>query len=291
MKTKDLVKKFGEKVSPKLMISLKYYKLFGHFMSWNNPKDLNEKINWLKFHSDLDEWAQLADKYRVREYLEEKGLSQLLVKLYGKYDSADEIDWDSLPEQFVLKVNNGSGDVLICTDKSKLNIDEVVRKYDNLLKQGYDFTNFEPHYARIRPGIIVEELLDVDKQGLNVSTLVDYKIWCLNGEPFGTWSVFNRVNGHAEVAWYDKEWNFRPDWSSYNDHYRKPSIQIPRPRNLEYMYEVARTLSQGFPQMRVDLYEVDGRVYFGELTLTAQGGFMQDTTPEVLLRMGELVRL
>ena len=279
-------------LSPIQVARLKYYYKFHRMPNFEHPADLNEKINWIKFYGDTSKWADLADKYKVREYIKSKGLSDTLVKLYGRWDNANEIDWDKLPQQFVLKVNNGCGDVLICKDKSKLNIPSVVKKYNKLVSMRYGDVTGEPHYAKIKPCLIAEELLDVSKQSIPSSSLVDYKVWCLNGKPYLTWCAWNRRGAcGADCGVYDCDWNYRPDYSIFTEHYNEGDIRLPKPEQLERMYEVASKLSEGFPILRVDLYEVDGHIYFGELTFTSLGGFMDYFTPEVLLDMGKRVEL
>ena len=279
-------------LSPIQVARLKYYYKFHRMPNFEHPTDLNEKINWMKFYGDTSKWADLADKYKVREYIESKGLADTLVKLYGKWDNANDIDWDKLPKQFVLKVNNGCGDVLICKDKDKLDIPSVVKKYNQLVSMKYGAVTGEPHYAKIKPCIIAEELLDVSKQSIPSTSLIDYKVWCLNGKPYLTWCAWNRRGAcGADCGVYDNDWNYRPDYSIFTEHYNESNIRLPKPKNLEKMYEIASKLSEEFPIPRVDLYEVDGHIYFGELTFTSLGGFMDYFTPEVLLDMGKKVKL
>lgn len=279
-------------ISPIQVARLKYYYKFHRMPNFENPKDLNEKINWMKFYGDTSKWSDLADKYKVRTYIESKGLDDILVKLYGKWDKADDIDWDLLPSQFVLKVNNGCGDILICRDKNKLDKKSVIKKYNELVSKKYGGTTGEPHYADIKPCIIAEELLNVEKQSVKSNSLIDYKIWCLNGEPYLTMCIWNRKGAcSAEVGVYDYSWNYRPEYSIFTKHYQKGNECIPRPKNLEQMYKVASVLSKEFPILRVDLYEVNGKVYFGELTFTSLGGFMDYFTPEILMEMGQKVEL
>ena len=279
-------------LSPMQVAKLKFYYKFHRFPDFKHPTDLNEKINWMKFYGDTSMWADLADKYKVREYIASKGLEDTLVKLYGKWDNANDIDWDSLPNEFVLKVNNGCGDVLICRDKNKLKKAEVIAQYNSLVSMKYGDVTGEPHYAHIKPCIIAEELLDISKQAIPSSSLIDYKIWCLNGKPYLTWCAWNRRGAcGADCGVYDYEWNYRPEYSVFNQHYCESSTRIPRPANLQRMYDVASKLSEGFPILRVDLYEVDGKIYFGELTFTSLGGFMDYFTPDILLKMGNKVNL
>ena len=278
-------------LKPIQVARLKYYYKFHRKPDFEHPRDLNEKINWLKFYGDTSKWADLADKYKARDYVESLGLGDILVRLYGKWDKANMIDWDSLPNQFVLKVNNGCGDVLICKDRTKLEKEATVKLYNKLVTSKYGDVSGEPHYARITPCIIAEELLDITKQPIQSSSLIDYKVWCLNGKPFCIWCAWNRRGHSADTGIYDTDWNYHPEWSVFSRTFKEGDTRLPKPQNLNKMLDVASRLSTGFPILRVDLYEVDGKVYFGELTFTSLGGFMDYLTPEILQTMGEMVNL
>ena len=278
-------------ISPKILVSLQYLYHFHKPLNWWKPKSLNEKINWLKFNSDTSLWTLCADKYRVREYIHQKGLDEMLVKLYGKWDKAEGIEWDKLPNSFVLKTNNGSGDILVCKDKQKLDKDYVVSTYAELLNKNFCDTNAEPHYAAMKPCIIAEELLNNTKQPIETDTLIDYKIWCFNGKPFCIFTCYNRHKHSLVIGTYDTDWNYHPEWSIYTSHYIKATKQLPKPQSLDMMLKNASILSEGIPQVRVDMYEVDGKPYFGELTFTSAGGFMNCFTDHFLLEMGKLVDL
>ena len=214
-----------------------------------------------------------------------------LVKLYGGWDRAEDVDWDALPNSFVLKTNNGSGDILVCKDKSKLDVEETVRKYASLLSKSFSDTNGEPHYAAMKPCLIAEEVLDSSKQQIETDTLIDYKLWCFNGKPHHVWACYNRHQGSVEVAIYDLNWNRHDECSIFSSHYKQAKSDLPKPVSLETMLTIASKLSEGIPQVRVDLYEVDGKSYFGELTFTSAGGFMNFYTPKFLREMGDLVDL
>lgn len=279
-------------LKPIQVARLKHFYKFHNFPNYEKPADINEKINWIKFYGDTGRWANLADKYKVREYIIEKGFEDNLVKLYGKWDRAEDIDWDSLPDEFVLKVNNGCGDVLICRDKSKLDTKRITAEYSKLVNTKYGIETGEPHYAQIKPCIIAEELLDVKKQSINSSSLIDYKVWCFNGKPYFTWCGWNRTGAcGAECGVYDYDWNYRPESSIFTDHYLEGKERLPRPYNLEKMYEISSSLSKDFPILRVDLYEVNHKIYFGELTFTPLGGFIDYFPNDVLLEMGKHVNL
>lgn len=291
MRIAENLKKILYDINPKLLASVEFFYSFHRFLNWKNPKDLNEKINWLKFNSDTSLWTLCADKYRVRQYIVDKGLSEILVDIYGVWDNAESISWDGLPDKFVMKVNNGSGDVLICKDKSKLDIPYYESVFDKLMHKDFGDYNGEPHYANIKPCIIAEELLDCTKQSIETDTLIDYKIWCFNGKPFCVWACHNRHKDSVEVGTYDLNWNYMPKASVFTEHYKESSKILPRPKSLDKMIEYAAILSDGFPQVRVDMYEVDGNPYFGEMTFTSAGGFMDFYTKDFLKEMGDLVDL
>ena len=288
---KNSIKNVLFHISPRLLVSIQYLYHFKKVLKWWKPLDLNEKINWLKYYSDTSLWTFCADKYRVREFVKQKGLEDILVKLYGKWDHVEDIDWLSLPNSFVLKTNNGSGDVLVCEDKSKLNIEQTKNKYSTLMFNSFSCTNGESHYFSIKPCIIVEEILDSKKQSIKTKTLIDYKIWCFNGKPYYIWTCYNRHKDSVEVATYDLNWVRHDEYSVFTSHYKKAKMDLPKPKCLDRMLEIACVLSEGIPQVRIDLYEVDEKPFFGEMTFTSAGGFMNYFTPDFLREMGNLVDL
>lgn len=245
----------------------------GRTMHWDNPQTLDEKLQWLKFNTDTTMWTLLSDKYRVREYVKQKGLGDLLVPLIGKWDRVRDIEWETLPDRFIMKTNHGSADAKICTDKSKIDISAWKYHFILALHRTYGIGNIELHYSKIMPCIIAEELLDASKQSIETSSLIDYKIWCVNGEPKYIWTCYDRTEDSVQVMFYDTEWKKRPEMCKDTPHYRMATETLPPPRSLKRMIESARILAQGFPVVRVDFYEVEGKLYFGEMTFTAAGGF------------------
>lgn len=255
-------------------------------LNLDNPRDLNEKIQWLKLYSDTSAWTLLADKYRVRDFIRERGLGHLLVELYGAWDSPDEIDFDTLPDKFVIKTNNGFNDSIIVRDKSKMNAAEVRGKMRASLNRHFGVSTLEPHYLRISPKkIIAERLLEDNTIGEFSRSLIDYKLWCFNGEPFGFYVVYDRAIGTSYHVrdFYDLDWNHRTDWMTD----KSPRHPIPKPKGIETMIEAGKILSKGFPEMRVDFYDIDGDIHLGELTMSATSGCMSYFSPELLLAMGE----
>ncbi|MBO4641764.1 MAG: glycosyltransferase [Bacteroidaceae bacterium] len=279
------------KLFPKRLASIRYKQVYGVAINWSNPKNIDEKINWLKFYSDTSRWTLLADKYRVRQYVEECGFGDMLVKLYGKWEQAADIDWESLPNQFVMKTNHGSGDVLICHDKQLTDRKYWTKMFDKWLHTDFGSMMGEPHYKYIKPCVIAEELLDADKQPIASSSLIDYKIWAFNGKPSYIWCCLNRTPKSVEVITYDMQWNPHPEFSIDTPHYILTDKRIPRPNSLERMLYAASVLSKGFPQVRVDFYEVDGKAYFGEMTFTSSSGVNYFYTDEFRNHLGDHCQL
>lgn len=278
-------------LTPIRVAKLRYMYIMHKWPHFEHPKDLNEKINYLKFYGDTSKWPMLTDKYAVRKYIESVGLGDTLVKLYGKWDSVEDIDWDSLPDKFVMKCNNGSGDVLICKDKAKLDIEATKRYFDKMLHREFGVVSAEPHYASIKPCIIAEELLDASTQPCGSSSLVDYKIWCFNGKAHNICCYYDRKGFDANKSVYDLKWQYRQEYMASTKHYKDSGKRIPKPACLDEMINIAERLSTGFPVVRVDLYEVDGKIYFGELTFTAHSGCLNTFSQRFLDETGALIKL
>jgi len=277
---------------PRLQVSLLFRLTHGRWIDWKHPRDINEKVQWLKFYGDTILWSQLADKYAVREYIAEKGLEHILIPLIGKWDKAEEIDWDVLPQQFVMKANHGCGDILICTNKTTIDTAYWTRQFSKLLKEKFGYRFGEPHYNKIKPCIIAEKLLDATKQPIPSSSLIDYKIWCFNGKPTYITTYSNRTKeGLCDLNIYDTHWNQYPQFIRANDHYLPGKQSLPQPHNLCQMLEIATILTKGFPCVRLDLYEVGGKVFFGEMTFTPSAGLNFTYTQEFLNILGDLCKL
>ena len=277
---------------PKKLAEIRYKEGHGgKGIDWKHPKDIDEKINWIKFYGNTSGWSHLADKYRVRQYVEERGLGDMLVPLYGKWNRAEDIDWDSLPDEFVMKTNHGSRTILICKDKQSLDIPAQVRRFDEWLHTDFSAIHGEPHYRGIKPCIIAEQLLDVEKQPVKSSSLIDYKIWAFDGKPYCIWCCLNRTARMVDVITYDTHWNPHPEYSVNVSHFHLTDTRLPRPVSLDRMLDAAARLSKGHPQVRVDLYEVDGKPYFGEMTLTSSSGVNSFYTEDFLLELGRQAKL
>ena len=291
-KIKWSVRKFLIDHFPRIIVEHEWPGFAGRKIDWKNPRDINEKIQWLICYSDTTEWSRLTDKYLVREYVKEKGLAELLPELYGVWEDANQIDFDALPGKFVLKCNHDSGSVIV-VDKSKNNdYKAIISDLNRNLKRKFGYVGCEPHYNRIKPLIIAEQYLESHDPSVSFSSsLVDYKVWCFNGIPFSIWGCYGRNNGHAYVNEYDLAWNVHPEYSVFNEHYRNGDGRLPRPKKLESMLECSKALSEGFPEVRVDFYEVDGQLFFGEMTFTSLAGRMDFYTEQYMEKMGQSIIL
>ena len=276
---------------PELIVRIRYRLRFHKRINLDNPVTLNEKIQYLSLRTDTSEWTRLTDKYVVREYVKECGLENILNRLYGVWERSSDIDFSLLPDKFVLKTNHGSGDYIIVRDKSKIDIPVISDMLDSALNETYGLAEGNLHYSRIEPRIIAEELLENDEESARYSTsLIDYKIWCFNGKAYYIWACTDRDSKSTKVMTYDTEWNAHPEYSVFNSHYMRDNV-IPEPVNLKLMLETAERLAAPFPVVRVDLYNIGGRIIFGEMTFTSLGGLMDFYTDDFLKKTGELIKL
>ena len=260
--------------SPYLMATFWYAYRVGKLPNLLHPKNVNElwmSINLKAMKNPQEKALRItcADKYAVRQYVIDKGYGDTLNECYGLYDSFDEIDFDSLPNQFVLKMTTACGMNFICKDKSKLDIEklrDIVADWYNNLKD-YGLKTAEWHYVEIKPRLIVEKYLSMLGESFS---LVDYKFHCFNGKIYHIETLYDRdVRNHNLVCdAYTLDWK-RKD--VVMPQYQINRRMLPKPQNLEYMKRMAEVLSADFEYVRVDMYEVDGKVLFGELTFTPAG--------------------
>ena len=268
---------------PKTLLKIRYRYKFKKKLNLDNPQDLNEKILWAKLYSDTSRWTELADKYKVRDYITSLGLADTLVKLYAVWYKKEDINFDALPESFIMKANNGDGKgtnkIVHKSGLTNAKKQELIDLVDNWLRRKrIGALSAEPHYKEMTPCVVVEELLPVTP-GSN--SLIDYKIWCFNGEAHCIYVCSNRSVDYSKVDTmiYDIDWNAHPEWAVFTSDQTRGEL-ISKPENLKQLIEIAEKLSDGFPEVRVDLYSINNKVYFGELTFTSLGGLMNYFTPE-----------
>ena len=276
-----------QKYDLKRLAGLIYKLNFGTRLNWRNPQNLSEKINWMKFNSDTSQWTVLADKYKVRKYVEDKGLSNILVRLYGVWERAEDVDFNLLPESFVLKTNHACGTVLLVEDKAKINYSEIRKILNEWLHITIGRETAEPHYLGISPLIIAEEYLKPSSGG----SLVDYKLFTVNGRTELVMVCSDRKIGvGALISLYDSNWNFCPERLGAC-HSKDGLAAVAKPDSFDKMKEYAEILCRDFPFVRMDFYDVDGKVYFGEMTFTPKGGYCSTLTDEESLRIGKQIVL
>ena len=264
---------------------LRYYKIYRRWRRLKNPVLFHEKVFWMMRHADLNKWAKLADKYSVRNYVEDKCGNKILTKLYGIYETANEINFDALPNQFIMKTTNGCASNLIVKDKSKTDLVQAREKMNKWMGIHYGDLSLQPHYSLIKPQIIAEELL-VDKSNPDKS-IIDYKFDCFDGIVLSCGVMMDRTPGthHLSVMQYDLDWNAHPEWL-VKGYY--PFGETPRPECLEQMIDYASVLSKGFQYVRVDLYCVNGNIYFGEMTFSPGLGVYNEEYQKI---MGDMIDL
>ncbi|MBR3524788.1 MAG: glycosyltransferase [Lachnospiraceae bacterium] len=250
----------------------------GTRISWEDPESYTEKLNVSKLYGGTPLRAVLSDKLAVRDWVAQKAGDGYLIPLYGSFESFGDIDLSALPDSFVLKCNHDSGSVTLIRDKREIDRKErrrLRKKYAFHLKKRYAYIGFELHYDLIKPCILAEKYM-----GDNIS---DYKFFCFGGKPYYVAVHYDRAKGH-KCNIYDMDWEPQPFVT--NDANGKE--QLPRPEAFSEMKTLAEKLCKGFDHVRVDLYEIDGKVYFGEMTFTPAGGRMRITPPEWDRKLGEL---
>ena len=272
--------------SDTLYLKVLYFLTYGRFLDLKQPKRFTEKLQALKLIYTEPLHSQMVDKYGVREIIEQKLGKEYLFPLLGVWDNADDIDFDALPEQFVLKPTHDSGSIVFCRDKAHFDMAAARKKLNRSLKQRFYYKMRELAYRGVKPRIIAEPLM-VDESG---TELKDYKLLCFDGEVKFIQVHFDREHNHRRNL-------YTPDWKLVEDFFMigpsDPSYVVPKPDLLPQMLEVASRLSQGFPEIRIDFYIVNGHLYFGEFTFFHSGGlflFFPDKYDEILGNMVHLLQ-
>ena len=248
-----------------------------------NPVTYNDKIQWLKIHDRRPEYTMMVDKYAVRDYIGKMIGEQYCIPLVGgPWKSFKEIDFDALPDQFVLKCNHDSGGLVICKDKSKLDKAAAEKKINKSLRRNFYWANREWPYKNVKPCIIAEQYM-VDESGYE---LKDYKFFCFDGVPKAMFIATDR-NTHTKFDFFDMDFNHLPFTNGHPCADHTPE----KPKGFEEMKQLAGILSKGIKQVRVDFYEINGRVYFGELTFSHWSGMVPFEPEEWDYRFGEWINL
>lgn len=256
----------------------------GKELNLDNPQTFSEKLQWLKLYNRKPEYTQMVDKYEAKKYVARIIGEEYIIPTLGVWDKFDDIDFDSLPNQFVLKTTHGGGNtgVVICRNKTLFNKDEARRKLNKSLKMCI-YKNFrEWPYKNVKKRIIAEALIG-DGQ------IEDYKFSCYNGEATDVMICIDRDSGDTKFYFFDRNWELL----RYNKRglAAPKEFSLPRPQNLDKMFEIASVLSKNIPYLRVDLYNINGRIYFGETTFFPQSGFDPNLLPSTEVLFGSRIKL
>lgn len=266
----SIVKNFFGFLPDKLYLSLRYRCQMDRWINWKHPKTFTEKLQWLKVYDYKPEYTRLVDKLAVKDYVADRIGKEYIIPTLGVWDRVEDIDWDSLPNQFVLKTTHGGGGcgVVICRDKNTLDKEKAIEKLKKSMRSNAGKTYREKPYLNVPRKIIAEKFM-AEKTFTISPELVDYKFYCFSGVPKLIMVANGRSTGDKRFAYYDTEWNpVDIKWGA-----PKPDEEFPKPSNLDELLKVASTLSSTLVHARIDLYNIDAHVYFGEITFYDGSGF------------------
>lgn len=255
----------------------------GRELDLDNPRGLDEKVQWLKLHDRKPLYNTLVDKIEVKKFVAEIIGEEYIIPTLGEWERAEDIDFDKLPDQFVLKCTHDSHGLVICKDKADLDKGKAVRKLNDCLHRNYYKIFREWAYKDVKPRILAEQYLEDD-----TGFLTDYKFYCFNGKPDCVLTCFDRMAGETKYYFFDRNWELK----RYNTQGKEApeGFSKPKPENIDRMFELAEILAKAStaPFIRVDLYNVRGRIYFGELTLYPAAGFHRNWLAETDLIFGDM---
>ena len=268
----------------KQYLKVRYRLTMGKKLDLDNPKTMNEKLQWLKLYDRRTEYTQMVDKVLAKVYVASIIGGDYIIPTLGVWNHFDEIDFDSLPNQFVLKTNHSGGGsgVIVCKDKNCFDKKEAKRKLERSLKKDdYAKAFGEWPYKNVKRKILAEQYLGEE--------LNDYKFYCFDGRADVVLMCVERETGEPKFYFFDREWNLR----RYNKRGKAapPDFTLPKPEGMDVMFELAEKLSAGIPFARIDLYNQQGKIYFGEITLYPASGYDYNRLPEADLYFGEMINL
>lgn len=275
---------FAKKINDKTYLKLLYYSKIGKKLNLNNPKTFNEKLQWLKLYDRKPEYTTMVDKFASKKFVADRiGEEYIVPCLGGPWYSFDEIDFDTLPEKFVLKTNHDSGGVVLCRDKKAFDREKAKAFLEKHLKREYYWLCREWPYKDVKPCIFAEEYMkDAGNDFLPV-----YKIMCFNGEPKIIQTIQNDKQPNETIDYFDTEWNVLP----FRQNFPNSANPLPKPENLDKMLELAKVLTNGKNFIRVDFYVINGEIYFSEYTFFSDAGFAKFEPDEWDYTLGEWISI
>lgn len=286
---RKLIHFLGKKrlINPRITMVLLHSIELSRYPNLKNPIDFNEKLMWLEHNVDTSIWSFLSDKYEVRKYVKEKGFSDILIPLISLYNSFDEIEFSALPNQFIIKSTNGSEQVIPVFNKINIDQKQLQKQIKKWFKYPFGLSTGESHYLKIKPRIIIEKLLSSDSK----FDIIDYKFYCFNGNIEGCLVITERdlqnktykLNMINPYIWEEISGAILPEFKGQFNN-------IKRPQNLNRMIGIASSLSKEFPFVRVDLYNIEGQIFFGEMTFTPAGCRQSCMPRTYLIKLGNLLQ-
>ena len=281
-------KKLLRILTDKTYLKIRYRLKFNKKLNLKNPQTFNEKLQWLKLYDRKPIYSLLVDKYEVKDYVSKRIGEEYVVPLYGVWDKFEDIDFNTLPNQFVLKTTHDCGGVVVCKDKDSFDKEKARNFLEGHLKQEYFYYSREWPYKNVKPRIIAEKYMK-DSKDQKEEGLTDYKFFCFDGEPKVMFIATDRAKENEETKFdfYDMEFNHLP---FTNGHPNSDKV-IEKPNQFELMKELCKKLSKDLPHVRVDFYESEGKIYFGELTLYHWGGMVPFNPEEWDYRLGSWIEI
>lgn len=272
-------------IPTRMFLKMKFRMKMRKKLDLKHPKTFNEKLQWMKLYDKKNEYINMVDKYEVKKYVSNLIGKKYIIPTLGIYEKFDDIDFEKLPNQFVIKCTHDSGGLVICRDKLELDMKIARKKINDRLKQNYFYIGREWPYKNVKPRIIVEKYLEEEPN----KQLKDYKFFCFNGQVKYLY-ISEGLENHktAQMMFFDCDFNIsdiqRSDYKKFT--------RIPKkPVNFELMKKYSEILSKGIPHVRVDWYEVRGKLYFGELTFYTCSGFVPFENEKYDFELGELIKI
>ena len=276
---------FYDNMDDEAYLKRKYRACMGKELNLGSPQTFNEKLQWLKLHDRKPEYTTMVDKYAVKKYVADIIGEEYIIPTLGVWNHFDEIDFDKLPNQFVLKCTHDSGGIVICKDKNKLDLKSAKKKMEKCLKRNYYWSSREWPYKDVKPRIIAEQYIeDNNKEGF----LTDYKFFCFNGKMKCMYVSVNSHTAKQKIQFFDRNYNLLPirrdDYLVFDEIPKKPN-------HLDDMIKIAEQLSRNIPHTRIDFYYIQNRIYFAEITFFTGSGFIPFSEKKWDYKLGSWIKL
>ena len=278
-----------DRINDETYLKMLYEARIGKPLNLQHPVTFNEKLQWLKLNHRKQEYTALVDKCEAKIKVAEMIGDQYIIPTLGVWERFEDINFDILPNQFVLKCTHDCGGLVICRDKSRLNLAQAKDKINKSLQSNYYYSGREWPYKHVKPRIIAEQYMYEGADASSNKALLDYKFFCFNGRVDSVMVCTERETGSPKFYFFDEKWNLK----RYNKRGKEApkNFTLPKPDGMDQMFELASRLSEGIPYVRVDLYNINGAIYFGEMTFYPESGFDENILPESDEYWGDMIVL